>query len=340
MRILVLFILISGISSAAFSQGCCSGGSASPIAGGISQGVLQKGEMELSSNYQFFSSGKFYAGDRDTIAMLSNLSSHYLYSRIAFGVTERFTMSIEGGYFFVKKEIGFNPNNIDNTKRTSGIADLVLFPRYTVFNKSNKEGHSEVTIGLGLKIPLGSCNDSTLVYVNPNSGQEYYTTSPPTIQTTTGSNDFIFYGFFYHEYKKPKLRLFANALYVKKGWNALGQKFGDYASIGLFASKTYFKKLGVTLQLKGEWVAKMKAAPGLDMLAMYNIDVHSTGLRKISFAPQLSYTHRSLTVFAINEFPLYQYLNGAQIGFQHLVTLGVSYRFFVPEPAKKEPEKP
>lgn len=264
------------------------------------------------------------------------MSSHYLYTRVAFGLTERLTVSVEGGYFFSKREIGLNPNNIDNTKTSAGIADLILFPRYTVFNKSGKKGHTEITLGLGLKIPLGKYNDSTLVYINPNSGQEYYTTSPPTIQTTTGSNDFIFYGFFYHEYKKPKLRVFANALYVKKGWNPLGQKFGDYASVGLFISKTFFRKLGVTVQLKGEWVARTKAAPGLDMLALYNVDVKSTGLRKISFAPQLSYTHWSLTVFSFYDIPLYQYLNGTQVGFQHLVTIGASYRFFAPERASKE----
>ena len=49
-------------------------------------------------------------------------------------------------------------------------------------------------------------------------------------------------------------------LYVKKGFNSLGEKFGDYISFGLFAGKTLFMKLGLTAQIKGEWVGKMEAA--------------------------------------------------------------------------------
>ncbi|MBC7383248.1 MAG: hypothetical protein H7296_09715 [Bacteroidia bacterium] len=310
------------------SQGCCSGGSGNPIAGGVSQGVLLDKQLELSANYQYFISKKFYAGDKDTIALLNNLSNNYLYFRVAYGLSQKLTMSVEGGYFINKSETGLNPDNIDNTKKSGGIADLILFPRYTVYNKTNETKRTEITLGMGLKIPLGKYNDSTLVFVHPVTGLRSYTTSPPTIQPTNGSNDFIFYGFVFREYKRLKFRIFANGLYVRKGWNPLGEKFGNYASVGLFAGKTFFKKLSITLQLKGEWVDRMQAAPGLDILALYNIDLNSTGSKKISFVPQLSYTYKSFTLFALSDVPIYQYLNGVQIGFQHQLTAGLSYRFF------------
>ena len=165
------------------------------------------------------------------------------------------------------------------------------------------------------------------MYTNPTTGKKYYTTSPPTVQPTNGSNDFIFYGFFYRGFPLKNFRLFSNVIYIRKGWNPLGQKFGDYASVGLFASQTFFKKLGVTLQVKGEWVDSMQYDKNVDMLALYNIDVKSTGGRKIFFVPQLSFTQKNFTVYALSEIPLYQYLNGTQVGSQHQLTVGVSYRF-------------
>ncbi|MCW3076553.1 MAG: hypothetical protein JWO32_1162 [Bacteroidetes bacterium] len=308
------------------SQGCCSGGSGSPIAGGASQGVLQEHQVELAANYQYLKSNKFRVGDSDTASLFDNLCSNYLYMRLAYGVTERLTMSVESGYFINKTQIGLKKAD---TVFSSGIGDLILFPRYSLYTRNTEKSRTEITLGLGYKIPLGKYNDSTIVFRDPKSNKKYYTTSPPTIQPTNGAQDVIFYGFTYKGFPNKKFRVFSNFIYIKKGWNPLGQKFGDYASIGLFAGKTLFKKLGVTFQIKGEWVNKMKWDHNVDMLALYNVDVNSTGSRKIFFAPQLSFSHKTLTVYALSEIPLYQYVNGTQVASQFQLTAGVSYRFFV-----------
>lgn len=321
--LLALFILLSNRMS---SQGCCSGGSGSPIAGGASQGVLQERQVELSANYLFLKSNKFQVGERDTASLFDNLTSNYLYMRLAYGVSERLTMSIESGYFINKTQIGLKKAD---TVRSSGIGDLILFPRYSIYTRNTEKSRTEITLGLGYKIPLGKYNDSTVVFRDPKSNKKYYTTSPPTIQPTNGAQDFIFYGFMYRGYPDKKFRIFSNLIYIKKGWNPLGQKFGDYASVGLFAGKTFFKKLGVTLQLKGEWVNKMKWDHNVDMLALYNIDVRSTGSRKIFFAPQLSFTHKTFTVYALSEIPLYQFVNGTQVVSHYQFSAGLSYRFFI-----------
>jgi hypothetical protein len=159
-------------------------------------------------------------------------------------------------------------------------------------------------------------------------GENFYTPKPPAVMPTTGSNDVIFYAFGYRGYPEQKIRFFANALYIKKGWNPLGEKFGDYASVGLFASKTFLKNFGATLQLKGEWIGGFKSDKSADdMLALYNIDVNSFGSKKIAIAPQISYTHKTLSVYLLSEHPLYQYVNGTAIASQYLFTLGFAYRF-------------
>jgi len=318
-------ITLFAFSEYVHAQGCCSGGSGSPIAGGASQGVLQDRQMEIAGNYQYLSSDNFLIHDRDTARLFDNLSSSYLYMRMAYGVTKNFTMSVESGYFFNKTQFGLD--GID-TIRSSGIGDLILFPRYDVLNTTNETCRSEITIGMGYKIPLGKYNDSTVVFTDPATGQKFYTISPPTVQPTNGSQDFIFYSFFFRGYPLKNFRIFANTLYIKKGWNALGQKFGDYSSVGFFASKPFFKKLGITLQIKGEYVGKMQYDKNIDMLALYNVDVTSTGSRKIFFVPQVNFSLKDFTIYGLSEIPMYQYVNGTQVASKFQLTMGLSYRFY------------
>lgn len=333
MKIILFLLLVSLMSGYTFSQGCCSGGSASPIAGGTSQGVLNEKQLEIAPNFQFMSSTKFYAGDRDTVPMIKKLSSDYLYLRIAYGLSPKLTLSIESGYYLKKEQIGFEVNDL---RKTSGIGDLIIFPRYEVYQNCTEKKKTEFVVGLGYKLPIGKHDDSTIIYTDPETNKNYYQIAPPTVQLTNGSNDFILYSFFFNNYLKKKVRVFANAIYVHKGWNSLGQKFGDYSSVSVFFGKTLFKRLGLTVQLKAEHVAKMKTDKLVDMVAFYNIYPELTGHRKVFIAPQLSYSHKAFTFYALSEIPVYQYLNGSQIGSQYQFTAGFSYKFNL---TKKEKSK-
>ena len=128
----ILFSSLLLLSGKLFSQGCCSGGSGSPIAGGASQGVLQDRQAEIAANYQYITTNKFQSHDHDTAALFDNFVSNYLYFRAAYGVTKDFTMSVETGYFINKTQIGLD--NID-TISSKGIGDLIIFPRYDILNQ-------------------------------------------------------------------------------------------------------------------------------------------------------------------------------------------------------------
>ncbi len=321
MRLFITLSILIFFSLNANSQGCCSGGGGSPIAGGVSQGVLPVKNLEFSISNQYIRSEKFYTGDRDTnVDYLFN--SNYLYYKVSYGITEALTLSLEGGYYVNKQLDDIKANTYSSS---SGISDLIIFPRYQIYRKATDSVVTEITGGLGMKIPLGAYADSFVVYTDAQ-GVNSYTTSPPTVQATTGSNDFIFYGFFLRAYPQTKIKFFANALYVRKGWNPLGQNFGDYASFGISMSKSFRRKFGAAIQLKGEWIGMMETDPLVDMVAFYNVDVASTGGRKISIAPQINYTYKNLSLFALTEIPLYQYMNGTQLGAQYQVIFGVLYR--------------
>ena len=322
MRLLIISLFTLILNTTVFSQGCCSGGAGSPIAGGAATGVLQENQMEISINYQFNQSNKFFNEHKEATPSFNNLSSDYLFFRTDYGVSKKFTLSLASGYFLDKSKIG--KDNSD-TISANGIGDLIIFPRYSIYNKIANFKRTAVVIGLGLKIPLGSHNDSTLTF--SAYGIDNYQMNPPMLQVTNGSNDFMFTSFFFREYQKSKLRLFISSLYVKKGYNALGIKYGDYTSVSFFASKTLFYRWGVTAQLKAEKIDQIKSADNIDLEAFYNISPKSTGSKKWFFIPQISYSKNGMTCFVTSEIPLYQYLNGTQIGSQNQFTVGVNYRF-------------
>ena len=300
MRFLLISFFTLIFSTYVFSQGCCSGGAGSPIAGGAATGVLQENQMEVSINYQYNKSNKFFTENRDTTSLFNNLSSNYLFFRIDYGLSKKFTLSVASGYFLDKTKIG----KYNDTISANGIGDLIIFPRYSIYNKTANFKRTAVVIGLGLKIPLGSHNDSTLVYSDEWIG-DIYSLNPPMLQATNGSNDFMFTSFLFREYQKSKLRFFISSLYVKKGFNSLGIKYGDYTSVSFFASKTLFYRWGVTGQIKAENIGQIKVANNIEEWDLYDyqIDPESTGSKKWFFIPQLSYSQNGITVFATSELP-------------------------------------
>lgn len=321
----VLLLLISGLFfGVSYGQGCCSGGAGSPIAGGAASGVLLPSQMELSTSYQANRSNVFYSGNSETLPLFESYKTDYTYFRTDYGISKRLTFSLASGYFFNKS---YDEN--DETIQRKGIGDLLIFPRFNIYNQQAENHRTEITVGLGSKLPLGVYNDSLQQVIELPGLPDIvnYTFAPPIVQRSTGGTDLLFYTYWYRGYNKLALRFFANTLYIKKGYNDLGQKFGDYASVGFFASKTIWRNLGLTAQIKGELIKKMEGGEDVNLLAEYNIEETSTGSEKIFFIPQLSYSYKSLTGFITSEIPLYQNLNGTQIASQWQFTMGVNYRF-------------
>ena len=333
MRLIVLAIFSLLFQNFAFSQGCCSGGGSNPIAGGTATGVLQKYQMEVSLNYQNNTSNKIFEGTEEASqeGIYDKLSSEYLFLRTDYGISKKLTLSLGTGYH-LNKTLSYKDQ--DTSASSSGFGDLIIFPRYDIYNETKGNIRTETTLGLGLKIPIGSHTDTMKIT------SDVWDLIPPTIQLSTGGTDLMFYSFFLREYKKQKFRLFANSLYIRKGYNSLDEKFGDYTSLSLFASKTFFRKWGITTQIKAERIGQIEVRQSklLDLVIRNPYEAEnfldkqeSTGSKKWIFIPQLSYSQNGITIFATSEIPLYQYLNGNQIGSNQQFTVGVNYRFLTKE---------
>lgn len=339
-KIIIVFCIVIGKIDLSMAQ-CCAGGSGCSIAGGASTGVLQERQVELSTNFQFINTNKFYKKDKlapDSTRTFDGFSSNYQYFKIGYGLTKNFTFSVETGYYFEKKETGLH-NDPKTTYTSKGIGDLILFPRYDIVNRTKGNHHHEITLGLGYKIPLGSFNDST-GNVEPFSGTTYYVTQPTSVQLSSGAQDIIFYTFLFRGYTKQNFRIFANAFYIKKSFNPNGEKLGDYSSVALFASKSFFNHLGIVLQARYEQVQPMQINENILLFGKpSNYNPEATGYKKVYITPQISFTQGKFTLFASTDFPVYQFLNTSdyytQVGSQHQTTVGLSFRFFAVKPLVK-----
>ncbi len=330
--LLFSFFAFNSINS---SAQCCAGGSGCPIAGGSSQGVLDENQIELNTNIQLINTNNFYTGSkRDTAKYFDSYTSHYEYFRLAYGVSKNLTMSIESGYYFQKKEVGLRQNPA-TTYQSGGVGDLIFFPRYDILNKYNGKTKKEITLGLGFKIPLGSYNDSSK-NIEPFSGATYYVTKPQSVQLSSGAQDIIFHLFLFHGWVKQNFKVFANALYIKKGWNPIGEKLGNYGSVSLFATKSFLDHYGVTLQMRYEQVAKMQLNHDILLYHYPNYDPEATGYRKVFITPMVNYSRGKFSFYAMTDIPVYQYVIKTQIGSQHLTTFGVSFRFYAREDVAKK----
>ncbi|KAF0130312.1 MAG: hypothetical protein FD155_1612 [Bacteroidetes bacterium] len=323
MKHLIIILLLLHFGSVGYSQ-CCAVGGGSPLAGDASQGVLMAQQAEISSSFQLINTTRFLTGSQSDTNFLDRFSSQYIYTRLAYGVSERLTMSVEAGYWISKKQDGLREADSYSSK---GIGDLVLFPKYNVIKPKAANKFSELTLGMGVKIPIGTHNDS-IGRLEPFSGEILYSTKPPAVQTTSGGQDLLFSAFYSFGLPGTKLKLTFNGLHILKGWNPLGEKLGNYTSIGVFAGRSYFEKLNVAIQLKGEFIGKMHINPDILMVSFPNYDPEATGSRKLFIAPQLSFKAvNGLFLFAQGEFPLYQYVNKTQIASQWNLTFGITYRF-------------
>lgn len=101
----------------------------------------------------------------------------------------------------------------------------------------------------------------------------------------------------------------------------------------MFTGRSFFKHLGLTLQLRYEKVEQMKINENILLYGKPSTYFpEATGYKKIFFTPQISFSIGKFTIYASTDLPLYQYINSSdyytQVGSKYTTTVGVSFRFF------------
>lgn len=307
--VLVLIILLAGGGSAAAQ---CFASPGNPIAGSTNLGILDPHIVRVIGFYQFSASDRYYEGrhlsDYDPAGAISSAYYNYSGLSIGYGLTRRFSIEADLGYFFNKTQ---EYRYLDYRLSGSGLSNAVVSGKYNLYQDLVRR--TELTVSAGPKLPF-----STRPQVV--DGVEL----PVDVQASTGNFGAVAQLFFVKEFDAISARLILMGRYENNFTeNRQGYRFGDAWISSLFFSKhlanrytDLTKDLTLILQARHEHRGRN---------LRHGNTVEYSGSNLFFVAPQLNYNLNYIWNFSvIFDVPVYQYYNGIQLANRFAVTFSVA----------------
>ncbi|MBN2610673.1 MAG: hypothetical protein JXB00_03875 [Bacteroidales bacterium] len=284
--------------------------SVNPVGGTNNLLVLQPKALRIITFYKFNYGNQYFEEDHPSdFNLIKNANYSYIGTIAAYGIASRFTFETEAGYFINKTQIY---NLVPEQKlRGYGFSNIVLSARYGVLiNNQKRIFHS---LSAGVKVP----SSNKFQY---SQGVEL----PDEVQPTLGSYGLVFQSFLVKEYSFRGLRFFFTNRFETNRTNNQGFRPGSSLFTSLFVSKHLMFQW-----LKGDWTTILQLRNELRAKnTREGKTVSASGGNLFFLSPQINYTIREAwNLSLMGDIPLYQYLNGIQIGTKAGITLGLSRDF-------------
>jgi len=149
---LIVTLLISNVYITN-AQTCCSGGV--PLSNNLGLSQEDKGTIQLGLNYDYNNLNTLNSGS-ETLNDNSRLRiTHAILLNASYAITNNF--SVEGLFTWVNQRRKISQFGNENLDQSSGIGDGVLLLKYSFPDVIST--NSDLTLGLGTKIPLGSSTE-------------------------------------------------------------------------------------------------------------------------------------------------------------------------------------
>jgi len=299
-----------------FSQ-CCSPGN--PVGGTGNLGVLAKDEMKIMATYRHSYSGKYMDGSKvyEPYFVETGYFNHtgFLF---AYGVSNRVTLEIESGYFISKGQ-SYVEGIIPAKKKGYGLTNISFTPKVMLLNKNDWE----ITMGLGLKYPIGAYNKAFNGAI-----------AELDIQPSTGAVDYIHTLFISKEYLAKHLRFFLYNRVEIKTANPLQYKYGNLYSTSFYMSYSASFRWDLITQVRSE-IRSKDERPG--QVSPYDIQkIPISGSKKVFIAPQINYNiNESMNISILVDLPIYQYYNKQQLASSYSMLLSITKKFKKKENGEK-----
>lgn len=287
LRILFLFLLIISFSTQKVFSQCCS---ANPVAGSVNIGILTKHTFRTITYYRYSVSDHYYEGSkRSDFNFIKNANYNFLASILAYGISNKFTLETQVGYYINKSET-FNiepPYTVKGWGLSNGVASL----KYNIFNKKA----IEFTAGAGIKFPFTTKQQE-------KDGVQL----SQTVQSSTGAFGFVGQIFLSKTWTAKKTRLFFIQRTEINGTNSIEYQFGNLYSNSLFISKSFNNHWTGLLQLGNEIRERD---------VRENKTIAASGGYTFFLSPQINYTLKEKwNISLLTAIPVYRYFNGTQLG--------------------------
>lgn len=307
------FFLFFLLKTPVFGQCNCINGAAiggmTPVSGTTNIGVLQKKNMRSLLFYKFGQGNKFFKGDvvQDT-GDIKSLRYHYAGLVLGYGISDRFTVEAETGYFLEKSQDW----GIENFS-SSGLSHLLLSAKYNLYFSPARE--LEFSTGVGVKLPL-----------------QFETNSlPQHIMPSTGDYSGILTLFFHKGFSESKSRfIIINSTGYNSIINSNQYQYGMFNYTSFIFTKSIMEKWTGILELRNELRTHDQ---------QYKDQVVNSGGWSVNIAPQINFSYSYFNLSFLFDYPLYQYLNGSQLGMNYSASLNLNWEFSFEKPVKLEEEE-
>jgi len=304
-RLLLLnFIILISFQNSAYAQ-CCSAGN--PFFYGEQANMGHK-ELQVIGGYKYSTSDTYYNGSEEiSIDFVDKAYFNYLNLQLIYGITSRFSVQTDLGYFINKTE-DYSKEGWTQSQGY-GLGDLTLTLKYLAYRNSTK-GLSLIP-SLGIKFPVGVFD------------QEVDNVKLPiTVQPSSGSYKYLVNIYFNKGFKNAKWNLgtFASFEYAQLINSAnFYYKYGNMFLFSIIGSYKIFNIINLGLEVRSD--NRGKSQRENDQI------VESSGYNIIYTIPHISYSIAKKWLFSLNaEFPIYRYYNGIQMGNKFSVSARLSYR--------------
>ncbi len=279
----ILFILLT-IES--FSQcGCGVGASAgglAPVAGSANVGVVRTGNFRIFAYYSHSQGSDYFKGDiNQGKGPIESFSSDFSGINVAYGLTRKFTLEADFGYFFNKTQRIYETEHI-----ARGPSYLSLSGKYNIFY--DFENSVEITFGLGARLPMSDKAKS----------------QPQHIRPSTGAYGVNLQAFFFKGFEQVGLSLIYFGRAELNTKNSETYRYGYSFVNSVFLVKPFFENFSGALELSDEHRMKDN---------FEGSKICDSGGNILVVSPQVSYSLGLITLTAAVDYPIYAFYNGSQL---------------------------
>lgn len=293
-RFSIAFFIAFLVTGNSFGQ-CLS--SVNPVGGTNNLLVLEKKSLRVISFYKYGQGTQYFENSSHSdFDLIRKAYYNYLSTSFGYGVTNKFTLELETGYFFNKTQI----YDLEPEYRLTGkgFSNFVVMGKHSLFSEPVKRIY--VTGAAGVKIP--SSRSPQLV----NNVE-----IPVEVQPTIGAYGLVANLSFVKENSESGMRYFLISRMETHSANKNEYKLGNS-----FFNSFYISKHLMFPWLKGDWTTILQLRNEIRTHDKIDgVKKESSGSTLFFLSPQINYVYKDeWYLSAMIDFPVYQNFSGTQLG--------------------------
>ncbi|MEC3905845.1 hypothetical protein VOI54_02320 [Tamlana sp. 2201CG12-4] len=304
----ILIVLLVTLPS--YAQTCCSGGI--PLSNNLGLPQQEKGTLQIGLNYDYNNLNTLNNGTKKLDDNARLRITHSVLINANYAITNNLSAETLVTWVNQRRKIAqFGNENLD---QTSGVGDAVFLLKYH-FSKLIK--NSDLSIGLGAKIPLGSSTETNDQGITLNADLQPGSNAWDIIYWTSFSTSLNF---------RPSLTVSARGIYRSTGTNnsyfgnstyKFGNEFQGFIS---FTDQFSFLKT-----LANPSISFKYRNAQLDKIGGFDLD--NTGGNWVFIIPNISIDISPSISFSTNaELPIYSNVDGTQLTPTYRITTGLLFK--------------